>query len=156
MKNSRTQTEIDSFLSGLVSEPDSLEKKAYSAYFIKTYRKDIDSFLRLKQSLSGKAADKTWAVNMRKNIARYSRGPKGYYYNPHKGSLESASKTESLKLSPTVQYSCTFATQDRTLRLVGYAIIIALALFLTWGAFEVVSTFKGLIKAGFRNYLSPF
>jgi hypothetical protein len=126
MKGSVEDKEVELFLSNLFHSDNSTAARAYASYFITTYRRDIEAYIKNRISLSGaNYGTVTWARNVGRLLRKYEYGPKGYVYNAHTGTLESLYAfplQRPFRLSRDQRRSLTFATDRRLMLLAGYVV----------------------------------
>ncbi len=126
---------LERFLSDLFRADDTVAVRAYSAYFIKEFRDELEAFIDKKVAASGANYEMVkWAESARKRLLKYEQGPAGYIYNPDKGCLELlyTEPTKSFRLFPAIDESLTLANGQRFTRLAGYIISCIIAGVVLW------------------------
>ena len=129
---------VERFLSDLFQADGSIAMRAYSAYFIKTHREDIEKYIEGRVAISGaNYSTVTWAKKVKKLLKKYRTRPRGYAYDPHRGTLESlySQPLRSFRLSPTPRRSLTLAYRHQLARLAGYLASCALIVVVLWLGF---------------------
>jgi hypothetical protein len=139
MKKPIENEAIEQFVTRLFYPDRSTAARAYAAYFIKTYRDEIDVYIHSRINLTGSYDSRVWAKKVNKLLRRHQRGPKGYVFNPNKGTLDSlySRPCRSFRLERDHRHSLTFIADHRIAVIAGYIVAcagVAVVLWMGWTA----------------------
>lgn len=138
MKEPIDAQRVSAFLDGLWQASPSLAQRVVAAYFIRTYRGEIESYIEQQITTSGsRLSTIVWARKTRKLLAKYRKGVPGHAYNPRYGTLENLylPRIQPFRLTGHPRHSLTFPSHHPAVAVAGYvaaAGCIAGILWLGW------------------------
>ena len=154
MKERVDDERIEEFLDSLWQPRPSLAQRAVAAYFVRTHGEAIEAFINRRIELSGaNYSTVIWAKKTRKLLKKAQKGPRGYAYNPGRGTLETlyAARPKTFRLSGQHHHSLTLPSRQPAVVWTGYVMASLCIVVLLWMGYVAKRTLE---EAG-EHWIEP-